>query len=76
MVRKGMVTGMAIIGDASCDALGICEPCIKGKHARQDVEKQTQVRADVVLGRILSDLCGPMPMRSREGYNTTSLQLS
>jgi len=69
MVQKGMVTGMAITGDASRDAIGLCEPCIMGKHTRRDIEKHTHVRANVILGRIFSDLCGPMQTRSREGYH-------
>ena len=42
MVRKGMVNGMAITGNSTREALGPCEPCIKGKHARQDIKKTTQ----------------------------------
>ena len=69
MVRKGMVNGMAIASNATREALGTCEPCIKGKHARRDIEKMTQTRANSILGRVYSDLCGPMQTRSRSGYN-------
>jgi len=60
MVSKGMVKGMAITGNATHDALGICEPCIKGKHARQSINKSTKTHTNTILGRVFSDLCGPM----------------
>jgi transposase InsO family protein len=68
MLNKGMVTGMAITGIATRDALGICEPCIKGKHARHNIEKVTHTRANAILRRVFSDLCGPMQTRSHEGF--------
>jgi len=39
MVRKGMVKGMEITGDTTCNTLGLCEPCIKGKHACADIKR-------------------------------------
>ena len=60
---------MAIAGNSMCEALGPCEPCIKGKHACQDIEKTTQRRANSILGCVYSDLCGPMQTRSRLGYD-------
>jgi len=60
IVWKGMVKGMAITGNAMCDALGICKPCIKGKHTCQSINKSTKMCANTVLGHVFSDLCGPM----------------
>jgi hypothetical protein len=66
MQNKGMVTGMEITDSKPITTP--CEPCIKGKHARAEIQKTTETRADTVLGRVFSDVCGPMPTKSHEGY--------
>src|SRR5882762_1237150 len=63
-----MVKGMQITGTATRDALGICEPCIKGKHARQSISKSTETCANTVLGHVFSDLCRPMQTWSHKGF--------
>jgi transposase InsO family protein len=67
MMRKGMVKGMEITGSAT-SLSGTCEPCLKGKQTRMEVRKETDTRADSVLGRIFSDVCGKLPTRSHQGY--------
>ncbi|TFY83815.1 hypothetical protein EWM64_g181 [Hericium alpestre] len=69
MVKKSMVTGMDIVGSASCKALGTCTPCIKGKQSHEDVPKMTNMRATEPLGRLFSDVCGPMQTQSCQGFN-------
>jgi hypothetical protein len=66
MVRKGMVQGMEITGGGAPTAQ--CEPCIKGKQSRAEILKETKSRADTVLGRIFSDVCGKLPTCSIEGF--------
>jgi hypothetical protein len=45
-----------------------CEPCLKGKQTRSEIPKQSATRADTVLGRIHSDVCGPLPTQSHSGF--------
>ncbi|HEX4706357.1 MAG TPA: reverse transcriptase domain-containing protein, partial [Candidatus Udaeobacter sp.] len=66
MVRKGMVRGMEITNDSTRTLH--CEPCLKGKQTRTEIRKATETRADDVLGRIFSDVCGKLPTKSIEGY--------
>ena len=66
MVRKGMVKGMEISGSATRTTP--CEPCLKGKQTRTEIQKITETRADVVLGRVFSDVCGKLATRSHCGY--------
>jgi hypothetical protein len=66
MVRKGMVRGMEITNDSTCTPH--CEPCLKGKQTLTKIRKATETRANNVLGRIFSDVCGKLPTKSIEGY--------
>lgn len=65
MYRKGMVEGMKIIPQ-SIQKKTICESCLKGKHAREPIPKETDTRATEILHRIHSDLCDAG--ESRKGY--------
>jgi transposase InsO family protein len=66
MLNKGMVTGMEIT-DGSPIATP-CEPCVKGKQTRAEIYKSTETRADNVLGRIFTDVCGRLPTKSHDGF--------
>jgi transposase InsO family protein len=66
MVRKGMVKGMEITGTSTPPTP--CEPCLKGKQTRAEIRRSTDSRADIILGRVFSDVCGKLPMRSHDGY--------
>jgi len=66
MVRKGMVKGMEI--NSSTSRTSPCEPCLKGKQTRAEIHKTTETRADIVLGRVFSDVCGKMSTRSHRGF--------
>jgi len=45
----------------------ICEACIYAKSHRQPFPKKATNRAEMILERIHSDLCGPMPVQSPKG---------
>jgi hypothetical protein len=66
MVRKGMVKGMEITGNAMHTTP--CEPCLQGKQTHDEIHKATESCADVVLGRIFSDVCGKMGTCSHRGF--------
>jgi GAG-pre-integrase domain len=66
MADKKMVNGMVIVGPTSTTA--ICEPCLTRKQTRINISKNTQTRANEILGRVFSDICGKLPTRSRQGY--------
>ena len=66
MVRKGLVQGMEIVKGNSPPTP--CEPCLKGKQTRAEIRKTTEIRANDILERVHSDLCGKLPTRSHQGY--------
>ena len=66
MVRKGMVKGMELVGSHSPP--DTCEACLKGKQTRADIQKSTESRANDILGRVFSDVCGKLPTRSHHGF--------
>ena len=45
----------------------VCEACVYAKSHRQPFPKMSTNRAEVILERIHSDLCGPMPVESLKG---------
>ncbi|GJE95983.1 hypothetical protein PsYK624_121760 [Phanerochaete sordida] len=63
---KSLVTGMHITSPAAPDP--ICEPCILGKHRRHDIPRKSTSRAPRLLSLIHSDLKGPLPVATPEGY--------
>src|SRR5258708_10427605 len=64
MVKKGVVTGMEVKGEGS----GNCSACQKGKQTHNVIPCVTEERSSKVLGRVFSDLCGPMETPTLEGY--------
>jgi len=67
MARKGLACGMVIIGNTSPSS-HICEPCIKGKQMRAEIRKETDTRADLILGCIFSDVCILFSSQSCQGF--------
>jgi hypothetical protein len=65
MHKHGKVTGMTIHSNSPPDP--ICEPCIFGKQHRHNIPK-TASRKSSVLALVHTDLKGPMPIQTREGY--------
>jgi GAG-pre-integrase domain/Integrase core domain len=65
MHSKGMVIGMDIHSKAPPDP--ICEPCILGKQHRNNIPK-TATRRTSLLALVHTDLKGPLPVQTPEGY--------
>src|SRR5204863_9939638 len=65
MHRKNKVNGMVIRSKAPPDP--ICESCIFGKQHRHNITK-TASRKSTVLALVHTDLKGPMPVQTPEGY--------
>ena len=61
-----VVSGMTLTSLSPPDP--ICEPCVLGKQHRHDVPKTATSRQSRLLGLVHSDLKGPLPVASREGY--------
>jgi transposase InsO family protein len=68
MVKNGMVNGMSIVPDAKDEPEAICSACLRGKQTRKPIPSETETRATEPLGRVYSDVCGPMSTQSQEGY--------
>jgi len=64
MAKKGVVTGMEVKGEGS----GSCSACQKGKQTCNMIPHIMEERATKVLGRVFSDLYGPMETPTLEGY--------
>jgi len=64
MVSKGLVTGLKL--DSSTLPDPVCEPCIAGKQHR--TVNKSATRCKVPLGVVHTDLHGPMPVATPEGY--------
>jgi len=65
MRTKGLVTGMTITSDEKPDP--VCEPCLAGKMHSHPFPS-THHRALKPLELVHSDLHGPLPVRTHEGY--------
>jgi len=66
MVDKGLVTGMTFSNrDTPKDP---CEPCLEGKQTCKVICKITMTRAEHMLGRMHTDICGPLPVHLHRGY--------
>jgi GAG-pre-integrase domain/Integrase core domain len=65
MYKKKLVDGMVIKSKSQPDP--ICEPCIMGKQHRHNIPK-TASRKTAVLELVYTDLKGPLPVQSMEGY--------
>ena len=65
LVSKALVTGMKLDSNEKPDP--ICEPCIAGKQHRI-VNKTATNRTTKPLELVHTDVHGPMPIQTREGY--------
>ena len=64
-INQSLVNGAHLRSTAQPDP--ICEPCIAGHQHRPNVPK-TATRTTNICDLIHSDLHGPLPIQSREGY--------
>ena len=46
----------------------ICKPCIKGKQTRAEICKETDMCADLILGRVFSDVCAMFTTHSHQNF--------
>jgi transposase InsO family protein len=65
LISKELVSGITIKISTPPDP--ICEPCIAGKQHRI-INKRATSRSTIALSLIHSDLHGPLPVRTQEGY--------
>ena len=61
-----LVNGMVLKSTTLPDP--ICEPCIAGKQHRSNVSRLATHRSSELLQLVHSDVHGPLPTQSREGY--------
>ena len=47
--------------------IGVCKPCVEGKHNRAKFDTSGAKRSDSVLGLVHSDVCGKMSTKSLSG---------
>ena len=66
MIKDKLVTGVKCVGMTGLDP--ICEPCISGKLHHHNVPKGPHIPLPTKLARIYSDLKGPLPVATPEGY--------
>lgn len=67
-MRKLVVKDMVIGLDCKMTKdIGVCEPCVEGKHHRTKFETSSAKRSDSVLGLVHSDVCGKMSTQSLSG---------
>ena len=64
MVKAEAITGIALNGSGSQN----CSACRKGKQMQSIILQVTQERSTKVLGRVFSNICGPIETTSIEGY--------
>jgi hypothetical protein len=67
LYQKHMVKGMKITDFRKHTHKEICVPCLKGKHARDTIPKETHSENHGILYRVSSDLCGPMEVQTPRG---------
>jgi len=67
MARKGMTREMDITGGYT-PSPQICEPCVKGKQTCAKIRKETETQADLILGRVFSDVCTLFSTCSHQGF--------
>ena len=66
MVDDNLITGMDI---SNCDPpASLCEPCLEGKQTQDTISKVTLMRAEHVLSRTFTNVCGPLPAASYQGF--------
>ena len=64
MAESSITEGMIVDGNG----MGVCSACQKGKQTRNPIPHVTHDQSSEILGRVFSDLCGPMETPSIEGY--------
>ena len=64
MVGSNIAEGMIV----DSDGMGVCSACQKGKQTQNPIPHTTHDQSSEILGRVFSDLCGPMETPSIEGY--------
>jgi len=66
MVDDNLVTGMDISNrDLPASP---CEPCLEGKRTQDSIRKVTSTCAENILGRVFTNVCGPLPTASHRGF--------
>ena len=65
-LQEKLVTGIVINSNAKPDP--ICEPCLAGGQHRGPIPKTASFHAKDVLVLVHSDVKGPLPVRTPEGY--------
>lgn len=66
MIEDKLVTDVKCIGMTGLDP--ICEPCISGKLHHHNIPKGPHILLPTKLAHIYSDLKGPLPVATPEGY--------
>ncbi|KAE9384868.1 hypothetical protein BT96DRAFT_752750, partial [Gymnopus androsaceus JB14] len=66
MHRKKLVKGMTIAVSSKPEP--ICEPCLAGKQHWHNIPCGPSLQKTRVIALIHTDLKGPMPIMSKEGY--------
>ena len=66
LIRNNLVTGINV--DTMSIPSNSCEACIQGKMTHRSFPKQSQNRSKTPGERQLSDVCGPIPIKSIGGY--------
>jgi len=64
MARSNLTEGMVV----DSGRMGDCSACQKGKQTQSPILCTTHDQSSEVLGRVFSDLCGPMETASIGGY--------
>lgn len=64
LMKNNMVLGVKFKEN---EKMNVCETCIEGKHTQNPFPKEASNRADKLLGRIHSDVCGPIRTQSLGG---------
>jgi hypothetical protein len=70
LVKDDLVTGINVpADDFKAAGTNVCEPCVKGKHARSPFSTSETGKASRPLELVHMDVCGPVTPQSRGGAN-------
>jgi transposase InsO family protein len=70
LVKDDLVTGINVpADDFKAAGTNVCEPCVKGKHARTPFSTSETGKASRPLELVHMDVCGPVTPQSRGGAN-------
>lgn len=67
LVNNQMANGLDKINTNG--ELKFCESCVVGKHTRTPFPQNKNTRSSRILELIHTDVCGPMPTKSYDGYS-------